>query len=103
MLFRSVPIETDASLTTYDPSYQGRAPAWAPNGQTIAFESNRSGGYAIYLCDLSSGTITQVTDPTLGGQHAKFFSCGTKLILCNHNPAGTMGIAWVDISGLLMA
>jgi Tol biopolymer transport system component len=104
--YTSAPMETDASLTTYDPSYQGRAPAWAPNRQTIAFESNRNGGYAIYLCDLASGTITQVTDPSLGGQHAKFFPCGTKLILCINHPQRnpkTMGVAWVDISGLLLA
>jgi len=106
--YTSVPMETSASVTTYDKRYQGRAPAWSPDGNKIAFESNRNGGYAIYLCDLGTRTrtITQVTDPSLGGQHAKFFPCGTKLILCIHHPGGepeTMGIAWVDISGLLMA
>ncbi len=110
--FASAPMESDAPLTNFSPNYQGRAQAWSPDGDTIAFESNRpfgsqtNGGdnYAIYLYNLASGAIAQVTNPSLGGQHAKFFPCGKKLILCIHHPEGTpktMGIAWVDISGLL--
>ena len=103
-VYTSAPMESGASLTTYDKGFQGRAPAWSPDGATIAFESNRNGGYAIYLCNLASGKITRVTDPSLGAQHAKFFPSGTKLILCMNHPNGdpaSMGIAWVDISGLL--
>jgi hypothetical protein len=100
-IFTSQPIESDASVTNYDPTYQGRAPAWSPDGRTIAFESNRSGNaYSIYLCDIESGAITPVTDPKLGAQHAKFFPCGTKLIL-GARPKGNWSIAWVDISSLL--
>jgi hypothetical protein len=94
-----------ASVTAYDGSYQGRAPAWSPDGATIAFESNRSGkGYAAYRGDLASGTITRVTNPALGAHHAKFFPDGKTLIRCiNHPNQGpkSMGIAWGDISGLL--
>jgi len=103
----STPMEPGASqqLQSYDLTYQARAPAWSPDGKTIAFESNRSGqGYAIYLFDIATSTVTQVTDPALGGQHAKFFPDGSKLILTIHHPDGTpktMGIAWVDITNLL--
>jgi len=104
-VFTAAPMESGASVAAYDPTHQGRAPAWSPDGTTIAFESNRSGGgYAIYLCGLATGAIVQVTDPSLGGQHAKFFPCGTKLVLCIHHPGSspaTRGIAWVDISALL--
>jgi Tol biopolymer transport system component len=104
-VYTSTPMEAGASVTTYDPKFQGRAPAWSPDGTTIVFESNRSGqGYAIYLYNLASGALTQVTDPALGAQHAKFFPCGSKLILCVRHPGAnpkTMGIAWVDISELL--
>ena len=103
--YTSTPMESGASITSYDPSFQARAPAWSPDGSTIVFESDRSGqGYAIYLFDRASGAVTQVTDPRAGAQHAKFFPDGSKLILCayypNASPAHT-GIAWVDISGLL--
>jgi hypothetical protein len=40
-----------------------------------------------------------VTDSSLNCQHAKFFPCGTKLILGVQNP--TWNIAWLDISSLL--
>jgi Tol biopolymer transport system component len=109
-VFASKPMESHAPLDHFDSKYQGRAPAWSPNGATIAFESNRSGRYAIYLCDLATGEITQVTDPCLGGQHAKFLPGGKKLVLAirypahNRDPDGKLGprsIAWVDISKLL--
>jgi len=103
----SAPMEPGAAqqLQSYDPAYQGRAPAWSPDGKTIAFESNRhDNGYAIYLFDIATNKVTQVTDPRLGGQHAKFFRGGSALVLAIHHPDGspkTMGIATVDITNLL--
>ena len=37
-------------------------PAISPDGQTVAFASNRSGYWDIYLLDLGSGGITRLTD-----------------------------------------
>ncbi len=37
-------------------------PAISPDGQTVAFASNRSGYWDIYLLDLDSGGITRLTD-----------------------------------------
>jgi TolB protein len=37
-------------------------PAISPDGQTVAFASNRSGYWDIYLLNLSSGGITRLTD-----------------------------------------
>ena len=103
-VYSSTPMEAEAPLTAFDPAYEGRAPDWSPDASTIAFESNRSGhGYAIYLYNRQTSNVTQVTDPFLNAQHARFFPNGSKLILCVQLNCGTpaMGIAWVDISGLL--
>lgn len=104
-VFTSAPMEPGAPIGAFDPAYEGRAPDWSPDGSMIAFESSRSNkGYAIYLYNLQTGTLVQVTDPSLNGQHARFFPDGTRLILCINHPGGTpttMGIAWVDISTLL--
>lgn len=104
--FVSTPMEANAPIGAFDPNFEGRAPDWSPDGNWIAFESNRSGqGFAIYLCNLAASprTVIQVTDPALNAQHARFFPDGTKLIMCikPDKDSKTTGIAWVDISGLL--
>ena len=100
--FVSSPLESDASISSFDPQYEGRAPDISPDGTMIVFESNRPNGaanYSIYLYSLKNKSVTQVTVSTLNCQHAKFFPCGTKLILGAQNP--TWNIGWVDISSLL--
>ena len=82
--------------------YEGRAPDISPDGTMIVFESNRPNGgtnYSIYLYSRKNSSVTQVTVSGLNCQHAKFFPCGTKLILGAQNP--TWNIGWVDISSLL--
>ena len=103
-IYSTSTMEAGANPAIYTPAYQGRAPAWSPDGQTIAFESDRSGqgNYAIYLFNTVTKNVVQVTDPGLQAQHAKFFPDGSRLILCvEYSPGSTKGIAWVDISGLL--
>jgi Tol biopolymer transport system component len=98
----TMPMEAGASVSAFDPNYEGRAPDVSPDGTTIVFESSRpSGGniYTIYLFSLKDGSVKQVTKSGLNCQHARFFPCGTKLILGAQNP--TWNIAWVDISSLL--
>jgi hypothetical protein len=98
----TMPMEAGASVGAFDPNYEGRAPDVSPDGTTIVFESSRpSGGniYTIYLFSLKDGSVKQVTKSGLNCQHAKFFPCGTKLILGAQN--ATWNIAWVDISSLL--
>jgi len=104
--FASQPLEPGASVTTYNPAYQGRAPYWSPNGKYVLFESDRNGGYAIFLANVAAGLApVQVTDAAYGAQHAKFFPAGDKLILTALQQPGAetgpRGIAWVDISGYL--
>ena len=100
--FVSSPLESDASISSFDPQYEGRAPDISPDGTMIVFESNRPSGaanYSIWLYSLKNKSVTQVTVSTLNCQHAKFFPCGTKLILGAQKP--TRSIAKVDISTLL--
>lgn len=98
----TMPMESGASVSSFDTNFEARAPDVSPDGMTIVFESSRPNGgssYTIYLFSLKDGSVKQVTQSGLNCQHAKFFPCGTKLILGAQNP--TWNIAWVDISGLL--
>ncbi|MCK5785928.1 MAG: PD40 domain-containing protein [Candidatus Sabulitectum sp.] len=37
-------------------------PTWGPNDQWVAFSSNRTGNYEIYLADVDNDTLIQLTD-----------------------------------------
>lgn len=104
--FLSIPMEPSASLKPFDKRFQGRAPAVSPDGNYIAFESNRDGGYAIYLFNLNKPDNNPIclTDPTgnLNAQHPKFFSDGNRLIFSAVHPGNIHNsIAWIDISEYL--
>ncbi len=104
-VFTSAPLEPGASIAIYNPAYQGRAPVWSPDGNYVAFESNRAGDYAIFLANVATGDApVQITDASYGAQHAKFFPDGTRLVLTALQAPGRnvpRGIAWVDISPYL--
>jgi Tol biopolymer transport system component len=100
-VFLSAPMEPGAPAASFNSAYQGRAPAWSPNGRYVVFESNRApGGYALFLFDTVNRTPSvQLTETSLGSQHAKFFPNGTGLIFgANRNGAQTMSIGTIDIS-----
>jgi TolB protein len=45
-----------------NPMYAGdELPAWFPDGKRIAFQSNRSGRWEVWIADLERGTATQLT------------------------------------------
>jgi Tol biopolymer transport system component len=103
-VFSSVPMEVDASLIVFDPAFQGRAPAWSPNGRYIVFESTRNGGqFALFLFDTqNNNSPVQITDTVYQAQHAKFFANGTQLVFCGRpQPGSYNGIGLLDISGLV--
>ncbi|MCV9927299.1 hypothetical protein OIU83_06525 [Flavobacterium sp. LS1R49] len=104
--FLSMPMEPLANLNHPEKCFQGRAPAVSPDGNYIAFESNRDGCYAIYLFNLSKpeNHPVRLTDPTgkLNAQHPKFFPNGSKLIFSAIYPGHIHNsIAWIDISEYL--
>jgi Tol biopolymer transport system component len=45
---------------TYDKVLSGEG-SWAPDGNRIAFSSDKSGGFEIYVMDYSTGAVTQLT------------------------------------------
>jgi hypothetical protein len=104
-VFTSAPLESNANISIYDPSHQGRAPVWSPDGSYVAFESDRAGGYAIFLANVTAGTApVQITDARYGAQHPKFYPDQTKLVLTAYQQptdSGPRGIASVDISAYL--
>lgn len=103
--FTSNPMESAASITQFESQFQGRAPAWSPDGRYIVFESTRtSGQMALYLFDTQNpaNAPVQLTDTVYGAQHAKFFPNGSQLIFCARpNPQSRFRIASIDISSYL--
>jgi Tol biopolymer transport system component len=51
---------TDPRPLTSGP-FDDREPSWSPDGQRIAFSSDRSGSYDVWVLALASGQLTQVT------------------------------------------
>lgn len=113
-VFSSAPLEAAASIATFTPSCQGRAPYWSPDGNYVVFESSRAGGYAIFIANVAKGTPpVQLTAATYWAQHAKFLPYGTTVVssgkaivftaLQAPNAAGTgpRGIAILDIASYL--
>jgi WD40-like Beta Propeller Repeat len=97
----------NAPLTHFDPNFQGRAPWYSPDGNWIAFESNRfnsSGLYSIYI-QVADGsqTAVQVTDPRWDAQHTKWYPNGTELVVSVLQKFGSKdrGIASLDVSAFV--
>jgi hypothetical protein len=103
----SKPLEAGASVQTFQPAHQGRAPYWSPDGNFIVFESSRAGGYALFLANVAKGTPpVQLTEATYWAQHAKFFAGGTRLVFTalqqpQVQGTGPRGIGVIDISAFL--
>jgi Tol biopolymer transport system component len=77
---------------------QGRAPWWTPNGELLAFESNRATAnpweYAIYISTPDGSKQVQVTDVHYNAQHAKFSPDAERIVLCAQPRGGGRGNPW---------
>lgn len=54
-----LPPQVPRAITPTDVS--SRAPSWSPDGSRIAFESNRSGSWDLYVLELESGSVRRIT------------------------------------------
>jgi len=102
----SAPMESGAGIDSFDARFQGRAPAWSPDGRYIAFESNRNNGYALFLFDTNNPLkgAAQLTDPKANpAMHAKWYPDGVCLIFSAQSPShpDNDGIAWILIKQYL--
>jgi Tol biopolymer transport system component len=102
--YTSSPMEPQAPIGAFHASFQGRAPAWSPNGRYVVFESDRRrGGYALFLFDTRnpSDPAVQLTDPKANpAQHAKWYPDGWCVIFCANPPhhPNNFAIAYIVIS-----
>jgi Tol biopolymer transport system component len=64
---------------TADAGSQNVQPAWSPDGTQIAFSSNRSGTYQIYVLDLSTLAVTRVTNDSAHDYQPNWSRDGTKI------------------------
>jgi hypothetical protein len=100
----------DAPTDHFDPNFQGRAPWYSPDGNWIAFESNRfnsAGLYSIFIQPANGSTpAVRVTKPGWNANHAKWYPNGTELVVTilqkfNGAPNGNRGIAKLDVSAFV--
>jgi len=77
---------------------QGRAPWWTPNGELLAFESNRDTGdlyrYAVYVSTPDGSDQVRMTDVRFNAQHPKFSPDARRIVLAAQPDGGAKGNPW---------
>ena len=70
------------------------APAWSPDGQWIAFASDREGRRNIYLVDAVGGNLRRLTDGSGFYSQPRWSATGDRLIFSalNENPPATYSV-----------
>ena len=76
-----VPSNGGASKQISDGKKADSDPAWSPDGETIAYTSNRDGGeFQIYLYDVAGGQTRKVSDLQGGAGSVKWMPDGSALL-----------------------
>ena len=71
-------------------------PRISPNGQTIAFQSDRSGNSDLWLLDMRSGKTSQLTTNKAGDFFHNWSPDGSKLVFCSER-SGNRDIWTIDV------
>ena len=70
-------------------------PRFSPDGGKIAFASDRSGNWGIWVMDIDSRHLTQVTTARAQEVHPSWSPDGTRLVYCSLPDAGRQWELWV--------
>jgi TolB protein len=84
----------NATRVTFNGPYN-ISPRISPDGQTLAFVSQTSGGYSLYAMDLASGQLLRLADAATEPS----FSPNGKYIMYATNSGGQRSLAVVSVDG----
>ena len=73
----------------------GRTPSWSPDGNRLAFESDRGSPdhhYAIFAINRDGSGLTQLTDYALNGSHPVWSPDGRSLVFATGDPARNVSV-----------
>ncbi|HWI18250.1 MAG TPA: hypothetical protein VNT81_10920 [Vicinamibacterales bacterium] len=73
---------------TRDGDWNDEQPRWSPDGTRIAFKSNRSGSYNLYLMDADGGRVTRVTNHARNDQEPSWRPDGQSLVFASERDRG---------------
>ncbi len=80
---------------TAKPSHQNLAPRWSPNGRYIAFTSERTGYYELFIIDVEAGSESQVTRAGADLSDIEWSPDGSR-ILCRVHHNGAFDLVAVE-------
>ena len=88
----------DNDFYFYTPEWSDTHPAWSPDGERLAFASNRDGDYEIYVLHLETGDLLQLTDDDGADSHPTWSPDGGRIAF-HSNRAGTWEIFVMNADG----
>jgi Tol biopolymer transport system component len=84
-----------------DPFNDARQPAWSPDGETIAYQGYRDGGYDIWLVDVDGGSQRKLTAGRFDDREPAWSHDGARVAFASDRQGaeGNYDIWVVDVSG----